>query len=607
MEIKTFQQLKLFLSDFNNREFAFDTESEDGLDYLKMTLAGFSLYDGEKSCYVNCYQNPEYNEIISYFTKFIQTYKPTLIMSNAVYDMKILYKHFGISEGFNPVCTVVAEKLISDTEYNYGLKELTQVKLGRSVVDFKTASQYGFNSPQFISYAEADAVNVWDVWQIQKEELKRENQTYLFEQVEMPFQFVLRDMEINGVLVDQTELENLAGETIKRIYDIEEQMLRVFNKTHTLQQGLYDKKEFVSSPVNFNSPKVLIQLIESLGLEITEKTDSGEKSVGKETLLELKDKHKFIELLQTYKKLQKLQSTYVENLRNVDKDGRIRPTYNLVRSGRVTCSPLQQMPNPKKEENKEIGLNFRKVLIPTKGYKFVCADFSGQELRVGAHVCNCKNLIKAFNENKDPHLMTANDVFSLGLSEQQLTQGTPEYKDAKKKYESYRDKGKNCLNFPIMYGTTAGGISKRQGVSYKEAYKWIDSFFETYPEIKQTMDWVKEQLSKYGYIEDMMGRRRRYPDYKNAAKREKEFNERSAFNHLIQGFSASMAKIAATKVLEICKKYFVKFIMFVHDELVFEVKDEFVDDFVKELKPIMCGCVSLKVPIEVDISIKTTF
>lgn len=316
---------------------------------------------------------------------------------------------------------------------------------------------------------------------------------------------------------------------------------------------------------------------------------------------------KFLQLLQTYKKLQKLSSTYVANLRKVDDDGRIRPTYNLVRSGRITCSPLQQMPNYKKEENKDIGLNFRKVLVPAKGCKFVAADFAGQELRVGAHVCNCKNLIKAFNENKDPHFMTANDVFNLKLSEKELTLGTDEYKIAKKKYESYRDKGKNALNFPIMYGTTAGGIAKRRGVSWKEAEKWLNKFFDTYPEIKQTMELVKDQLNKFGYVEDMMGRRRRYPEYKEAGKNKKGAIERSAFNHLIQGFSASMAKIAATKVLEICKKFGAKTIMFVHDEIVWEVKTEQCEDFVKELKPIMCQCVSLKVSVEIDVAIKEHF
>lgn len=315
----------------------------------------------------------------------------------------------------------------------------------------------------------------------------------------------------------------------------------------------------------------------------------------------------FLRLLQTYKKLQKLQSTYIPALRNVDADGRIRPSYNLVRSGRVTCFPLQQQPNPKKEENKEIGINFRKVIVPEKGYKFVCADFAGQELRVGAHVCKCKGLIKAFNENKDPHLMTANDVFNLNLTDKQLTLGTDEYKTAVKKYESQRDIGKNGLNFPIMYGTSANGISKRKGVSYWEACGWIKKFFKTYSEIKITIDKTKEELQTNGYVVDMMGRRRRYPDYKTAGKQRQAFYIRSAFNHKIQGFSASMSKLAAIGVLTLCKKYDAKIIMFVHDELIFEILLEQCDNFVKELKPIMCQCVSLTVPIDVECKIKETF
>lgn len=315
----------------------------------------------------------------------------------------------------------------------------------------------------------------------------------------------------------------------------------------------------------------------------------------------------FLQLLQEYKMLQKLQSTYVSALRKTDSDGRIRASYNLVRSGRVTCAPFQQLPNYKKEQNKNIGINFRKALIPAKGYKFVCSDFCGQELRVGAHVCGCKGLIKAFVENKDPHLMTANSVFNLGLSDKQLTLGTDEYKEAIKKYESERDVGKNGLNFPALYGSSAGGIAKRKGVSYQEAHRWINNFFKSYPEIKISIDKTKEELYNKGYVTDMMGRKRRFPEYKNVDKNKQAFIERSAFNHKFQGFSASMAKIAATKALKLCEKFDAHITMTAHDELVFEVKSEQCEDFVKELKPIMENCVSLRVPIEVDISIKDTF
>lgn len=617
MIITTAQQLSNWLQNRGN-VLAWDTESEDGLNYLAMKLAGFSIYDGKEICYVNCWQNPEYQKIISLWTKFIQTSKHVLIMSQASYDMKCLYKYFGIKDGFEPICTVTAEKLIDDTEYNYGLKDLTRIKLGRDVMDFKDAIKFGFNSPQFAQYGENDSINCWDVWQIQKEQLKEQNLEYLFFDVEMPFQFVIAEMERNGVIIDQVQREFLASEVAKRLYDIEEQMLQIFGKTHEIQKGLYEDSEYVLTPINFNSNLQLIERIESLGFKITEYTKGGkekrpeertqrDKSVGKETLLALRTEHKFINFLWLFKKLQKLQSTYVAALRNTDSDGRIRASYNLVRSGRVTCAPFQQLPNYKKEENKEIGINFRKVLIPTKGYKFVCADFAGQELRVGAHVCNCKGLIKAFNENKDPHLMTANNVFNLELSDRQLTIGTDEYKEAIKKYESERDVGKNGLNFPIMYGTTPGGISKRKGVSYQEAKKWINNFFKSYPEIKISIDKTKEELYNNGYVVDMMGRRRRYPDYKTADKSKKEFYERSAFNHKIQSPSAAMAKIAATKTLELCDKFDARILIFLHDELVFELKSEQCEDFVKELKPIMCGCLSLKVPIDVDCKIKETF
>lgn len=292
MEITKPEQLKEILK-ITPKEIAFDTESEDGLNYLTMKLAGWSFYWGQEPYYVNCFgskdalANKNYQDLIEEWYIWVGTNYPTLIMSNAAYDMKCLHKYFLIDEEFKPICTVTAEKLINDTEYSYGLKDLTRIRLGRNVVDFKDAVKFGFNSRQFIKYAESDAVNVWDLWQLQKKELKEQNLEYLFYNVEMPFQFVIRDMEINGVLIDPIEREKLASEVSKRLYDLEKQMLQIFGEKHYVQSLLFGDEELIS-PINFNSNKQLVALIENrLGLEIKEKTDGKEKSISKESILGL--------------------------------------------------------------------------------------------------------------------------------------------------------------------------------------------------------------------------------------------------------------------------------------------------------------------------------
>ena len=238
---------------------------------------------------------------------------------------------------------------------------------------------------------------------------------------------------------------------------------------------------------------------------------------------------------------------------------------------------------------------------------FVRADYSGQELRVLAEISKDRRMIDAFNNNIDIHLLSANRVFNLNLDNRQLTLDTPEHTSASSKYHSQRYKAKNGINFPIIYGAWPKSIAEAHNVPIKEAQRWLDEFHKLYPGVQKAIDKTKQELWDKGYVTTLMGRRRRFPQYKDVDKWEQGRRLRQAFNFKIQGFSADMMKIAANKIFKMLFKYNAKIVLSVHDELVYELQECFQKEFQKEVKYIMEHCVSLSVPLKVDVSIVKSY
>lgn len=238
---------------------------------------------------------------------------------------------------------------------------------------------------------------------------------------------------------------------------------------------------------------------------------------------------------------------------------------------------------------------------------FVKADYSGQELRVLAEVSKDANMVAAFNKNYDLHLFTANRVFDLNLDDKCFINGSKEHTEACRKFKEKRHQAKNGVNFPTVYGAYAKRIGNDNGVSTKEAQRWLDEFDKLYPGVKVAVERTKKELREQGYVTTLMGRRRRFPYYSTASAFDKGGMERQAFNFKIQGFSADMMKTAAAKVSKILSRFNAIIVLTVHDELVWELPEDRAEEFAVEVKDIMEHCVCLSVPIIVDVSIVLSY
>lgn len=590
----------------------FETTS---LLYTEMELVGFSLANGKESCYVNTTSSNNADAIHVLKNQINSTDELVLIIHNAIYDMKCLQKFFGIMFGFIPFCTLVGAKLVDETRTGknaYSLKKLAVDWLHINPKEIKTwdeISMFGINSPEFADYGMNDSIWAWYLYELEKRKLREQNLEYLFNQIEMPFQFVIRDMEINGIKVDQNKLKDFEIKTTDKILRIEREMLEIFGLKHFIQKGLFGDVEYIS-PINFGSSKQLIDLIEfqlKFAVDVYTKPSKrfpeGQKSLGKEYLVKMKGKHLFFNLLWKHKKYLKLMNGFIEPCPGfIESDERIRPSFHLIRSGRLSCSEpnLQQLPNPKREK---LLINYREIFVPKPGNVFVKGDYEGQELRVLAEISQDKTLIDAFNRDIDVHLFFANWNFKLGLTDEQMCTLYPGYNDIKNKYESERYKAKNGVNFPVVYGTSAQGISKRMGVSVGEAKSWMQNFFKLFSDVKKAMDATKKFLMENNYVATLMGRKRRFPYYASQTRYEQAKMLRAAFNHRIQGFSADMKKIAAINCLKILDNYQAKIVMDIHDELIFECPIEQSEGFAVELKKIMqeAVCISVSLPVEIKI------
>lgn len=235
------------------------------------------------------------------------------------------------------------------------------------------------------------------------------------------------------------------------------------------------------------------------------------------------------------------------------------------------------------------------------------SDYSGQELRILAEVSQDGEMINAFNNNLDLHLLTANRVFSLGLGREALTDGTKAHAEAVREHKQKRHQAKNGINFPTVYGAFPKRISEDNNVSIKEAARWLEEFNSLYPGVKKAIEETKQNLLQKGFITTLMGRRRRFPYYKESSRFDKGKMERQAFNFRIQGFAADMIKIAANKIRPKLLEYGAIIILTVHDELVYECPEETSKPCAEMIYETMCNCVRLSVPVEADVKIVQTY
>lgn len=410
-----------------------------------------------------------------------------------------------------------------------------------------------------------------------KELINKDNMDELYYTIELPLVYVLSAMEKEGFNIDKLMLDELQNNFTTEI-----------DKT---QKEIYNLAE---EEFNISSPKQLGKILfEKLDLPVIKKTKTG-YSTNAEVLEQLKDKHPIIEKVIYYRQITKLNSTYVEGLKNVvDSDGAIHSSFNqtVTTTGRLSSTEpnLQNIPI-----KYEMGREIRKVFIPKeKGDIILSCDYSQIELRVLAHMANDENMINAFKHHSDIHRKTASEVFNTPFEEV-----TPLMRSRAK-----------AVNFGIIYGMSDFSLAQDLKISKKEAAEYMAIYFDRYPNIKSYLNETVEKAKEDGYVLTILNRRRFIPEIKSSNKIVKALGDRLAMNAPIQGSAADIIKIAMVKVYNRLNKEKLKskLILQVHDELILNVKENEEEKVRALVKEEMENAVKLKVPMEVDINEGSTW
>ena len=402
-------------------------------------------------------------------------------------------------------------------------------------------------------------------------ELKENNELELFQNIEMPLSRVLADMELTGIKIDVDYLDKVASELKSQMQVIEKEIY-----------------ELAGVVFNIMSPAQLAKILfETLAIPYPKRVKDGKYSTSKDILDKIRFVHPIVDKVLEYRTLAKLYTNYAVGLKlEVRDDGRIHTifTQTLTRTGRLSSiSPnLQNIP-ARAEYSKLI----RKAFIPDDNSKLLSSDYSQVELRVFAHMSNAQNLIQAFVDGKDIHTKTASDIFHVSMNE--VT------KDMRRTAKA--------VNFGILYGISSFGLSEDLGIDIATAKKFIDNYLETYPGISDYMEEEKKKAYELGYVTTLMNRRRVIEELKNKNYMIRSSGERMALNTPIQGTAADILKKAMVEIYEEFNKRGLKSKMLiqVHDELVFNVLNDELEEVSSIVQNIMENTIALSVPLKVDI------
>ncbi len=408
----------------------------------------------------------------------------------------------------------------------------------------------------------------WKSKSVIEASLKEQGMDKLFYEVEMPLVFVLYDMEREGICMDAVALKEYGAKLEGSIVELEQ-------KIH----------EAAGEKFNINSPKQLgVILFEKLGMPNGKKTKTG-YSTSADVLEKLAGEYPIVSDILEYRQLSKLKSTYADGLQNfVGEDGKIHTSFNqtITATGRLSSTEpnLQNIPI-----RIELGRMIRKVFHPMPGNVFVDSDYSQIELRILAHMSGDEKLIEAYNSGQDIHSTTASQVFHVPFEEV-----TPLLR-----------RNAKAVNFGIVYGISAFGLSQDLDISRKEAQEYIDRYFETYPKIKEFIDKTVADAKETGKTTTIYGRIRPIPELSSSNFMQRQFGERVAMNAPIQGTAADIIKIAMIRVHDrlIKEGYASRLILQVHDELLIETKESEKDAVIALLEEEMHQVASLSVPLEV--------
>ena len=422
------------------------------------------------------------------------------------------------------------------------------------------------------SFGEHPARALYELGVRQRAQLKQNDLERVYAEIELPLARVLGDMEREGFLVDADALRALGEEFRAHIALLTDEIAAL-----------------MGARINLNSPKQLGEMLfDKMGLPAPKKTQRG-YSTSAEVLENLAAGHEVCAKILEYRKYQKLESTYIDSLLNLqDAAGRIHSRFDQVATatGRISSAEpnLQNIP-----VRTELGRQIRRAFIARPGCVLVDADYSQIELRVLAHMSGDETMIEAFREGQDIHARTAAEVYGVPLE-----QVTHEMRSASK-----------AVNFGIVYGISDFTLARNISVSRKEAKEFIERYFERYPGVKRYMDAAVAEGREKGYVTTLMGRRRYLPELASANFNLRSFGERCAMNSPIQGTAADIIKLAMIRVADALRKggYKARLILQVHDELIVEAPEDEQERVRALLKDCMEGVAALAVPLKTDISV----
>lgn len=567
--------------------FAFDTETTS-LDYMEARIVGVSFaVEPGKAAYVPFGHDYLGAPVQLSEAVVLGKLKPLLedptrlkVGQNLKYDRNVLLNHDIDLQGI-AYDTMLESYVLNSTASRHDMDSLAKRYLGVETTSFediagKGVKQLTFNQielEQAAPYAAEDADITLRLHQTLWGQLEAvPGLAKVFSEIELPLLPVLARMELLGTTIDPKLLHQQSQEIELRLAELEKQA-----------------HELAGQEFNLSSPKQLGEILfTKLGLPIIKKTPKGAPSTAEEVLAELAETYELPQLLMEHRGLAKLKSTYTDKLPLMIKPqtGRVHTSYHqaVAATGRLSSSDpnLQNIP-----VRNEQGRRIRQAFIPSAGYKLVAADYSQIELRIMAHLSGDKGLLTAFAEGKDIHKATAAEVFGVALD----AVTTDMRRSAK------------AINFGLIYGMSAFGLAKQLGIGRAEAQKYMDLYFERYPGVLEYMERTRQQAEAQGYVETLFGRRLYLPDIKSRNAGLRKAAERAAINAPMQGTAADIIKRAMINVdswIRGIEDESIRMLMQVHDELVFEIREEKLEEYTAIIKEKMSAAAELDVPLLVE-------
>ncbi len=570
--------------------FAFDTETTS-LDYMTAELVGVSFaVDAGEAAYVPLAHDypgapPQLSRewVLTQLKPLLEDPKRAKLGQNLKYDMSVLARYDIALQGV-AFDTMLESYVLDATATRHDMDSLAQLYLNEKTIHFeeiagKGKKQLTFNQidlEQAAPYAAEDADITLRLHQTLWPRLQQSAPlATLLTELEIPLVPVLSRMERNGVRIDMDKLRKQSARLAQQMHDLEQRAYRIAGHNF-----------------NLGSPKQIGEVFfNELQLPVVAKTPKGAPSTAESVLVELAEQgHELPSVILEHRGLSKLKSTYTDKLPEMvnPATGRVHTSYHqaVAATGRLSSSDpnLQNIPVRSEE-----GRRIRQAFVPEDGWKMVAADYSQIELRIMAHLSGDEGLLKAFSAGEDIHRATAAEVFGASLEEV-----TPEQRRSAK-----------AINFGLIYGMSAFGLARQLGIERGAAQEYVDLYFERYPGVAAFMDRIREQAHEQGYVETLFGRRLYLPDINARNHQRRTAAERTAINAPMQGSAADIIKRAMLVVdgwIE-NERPPVRLLMQVHDELVLEVEEGFVEQATERLRQAMEGAASLAVPLLVDVGV----